>query len=318
VRPTALGVKALVFYAVLLAAFFASPYTNLFFLLLAFLGVVLVASPLFAAANLAGIEAELLGAPPCPADSPIALAFRARARRGMRVAIDVELRLDRRRMVVAHLPRLAGERETTAVVPPHSRGVHAVSGAWLATCYPFGLMRCRRPLTAPAALTVHPAVLARHACRDRSAGVGDELLSGAPHGADAGPAGLRDYRPGDALRTVHWKATARRRSLVVRELEDESGPGIEIVLDRRAAGERLERALSVAAMLAVRARETKRPISIASQGLRQTYGLGHAPIDGLLAWLAAADALPADGQAPPPGTRCAVRLPAAQSTEVSG
>ena len=41
-RPTALGIKALVFHACITAAFFVSPYTNLFFLLLGFLTVVVL------------------------------------------------------------------------------------------------------------------------------------------------------------------------------------------------------------------------------------------------------------------------------------
>ena len=36
-RPTRFGIKSVVFYLVMLGAFFAAPYSNLFFLLLAFL-----------------------------------------------------------------------------------------------------------------------------------------------------------------------------------------------------------------------------------------------------------------------------------------
>src|SRR5215213_3343996 len=43
--------------------------------------------------------------------------------------------------------------------------------------------------------------------------------------------GLRDYRPGDSPRRVHWKATARRNRLTVREYEDAAPPRLLLVVD---------------------------------------------------------------------------------------
>jgi len=43
--------------------------------------------------------------------------------------------------------------------------------------------------------------------------------------------GLRDYRPGDSPRRVHWKATARRGRLTVREYEDAAPPRVLLVVD---------------------------------------------------------------------------------------
>jgi uncharacterized protein (DUF58 family) len=45
----------------------------------------------------------------------------------------------------------------------------------------------------------------------------------------------RDYRPGDALRRVHWKASARRGTLMVRQEEPRSHPEVRLVLDTRRA-----------------------------------------------------------------------------------
>jgi uncharacterized protein (DUF58 family) len=52
-----------------------------------------------------------------------------------------------------------------------------------------------------------------------------------PPGATTSFAGLRDYLPGDDIRRVNWKATARRDSPVVMEVEAERGQQAIIALD---------------------------------------------------------------------------------------
>jgi uncharacterized protein (DUF58 family) len=64
--------------------------------------------------------------------------------------------------------------------------------------------------------------------------------------------GLRPYRPGDSLRHVHWRTTARRGELMVREYEDWPNDDLTIVLAaRRGAGDGddalLEAAISLTA-----------------------------------------------------------------------
>ena len=52
-----------------------------------------------------------------------------------------------------------------------------------------------------------------------------------PPGAATAPAGLRDYLPGDDVRHVNWKATARRDRPVTTELEAERGQQVVVALD---------------------------------------------------------------------------------------
>jgi len=52
-----------------------------------------------------------------------------------------------------------------------------------------------------------------------------------PPGAATAFAGLRDYIPGDDVRRINWKATARRDQPVTVELEAERGQQVMIVLD---------------------------------------------------------------------------------------
>ena len=71
-----------------------------------------------------------------------------------------------------------------------------------------------------------------------------------------GVAGARPV-PGDSLRAVHWRATARRGRLVVREWEAAGGQGLEVVLDRRCAPAELEEALEALSALVHVARARK-------------------------------------------------------------
>ena len=63
---------------------------------------------------------------------------------------------------------------------------------------------------------------------------------------------LRDYVPGDPLRRVDWKATARRRVLTVREFEDEVVLNLVVITDMSSTmrggtdGAKLNHALSIA------------------------------------------------------------------------
>ncbi len=48
---------------------------------------------------------------------------------------------------------------------------------------------------------------------------------------------LRDYRPGDTLRHVNWKASARRDTMVTNEYETERSGDVTIIVDARTAGD---------------------------------------------------------------------------------
>jgi uncharacterized protein (DUF58 family) len=67
------------------------------------------------------------------------------------------------------------------------------------------------------------------------------------------PAAVRDYQSGDPRRLVHWKATARRDRLMVREVVLRGLPQAWVLVDDAAPpGDSTEAALSVAASVAVR------------------------------------------------------------------
>ncbi|NOX20163.1 MAG: DUF58 domain-containing protein [Nitrospirae bacterium] len=63
--------------------------------------------------------------------------------------------------------------------------------------------------------------------------------------------GLREYRPGDSIREIHWKATAKRGELMVKEVYEAVPKNITLVLDNTPAQEEalFEKAVSLAASL---------------------------------------------------------------------
>ncbi len=92
-------------------------------------------------------------------------------------------------------------------------------------------------------------------------------------------AGSREYRPGDPLNRVHWKATARTGALSVRVHDPSTSANLLIVLNLNTAkfawqgvdNDRMEAAIDAAASLAVWALDRGYPIGIRSNGaIRQS------------------------------------------------
>lgn len=60
-----------------------------------------------------------------------------------------------------------------------------------------------------------------------------EAESGQTRGAGIEPRGIREYRPGDPLRHVHWRSTARTGRVVVKEFEAGSQATVALLIDRQ-------------------------------------------------------------------------------------
>ncbi|HEV3157941.1 MAG TPA: DUF58 domain-containing protein [Candidatus Baltobacteraceae bacterium] len=120
-------------------------------------------------------------------------------------------------------------------VLPRERGTLRFGTLYLWTENVAGLLRRRFAVDAPSEASVFPDLsaverygnLARRTTlleaglrRIRQRGIGSEFES------------LREYVPGDAFRSVDWKATARRGRLIVAQREPERSQQVIIVLDR--------------------------------------------------------------------------------------
>ena len=104
--------------------------------------------------------------------------------------------------------------------------------------------------------------------------------------------GLRDYRPGDPMRLIHWKSWARTGRPIVKELEDTHYPRHGLVIDTFAGGtqdEAFEELVSVAASFAagIDTRETLLDLMfVEGRAHRVTVGRGVERAEKLLEVLA--------------------------------
>jgi uncharacterized protein (DUF58 family) len=100
-----------------------------------------------------------------------------------------------------------------------------------------------------------PGRLVRERLRQRLRGADPQAMRAQRRGwrheaAQADFHGLRPFRPGDSPRWIHWRTTARRGELMVREFEDV--PGDDLVLIFHASGspgEQFEAAVTLAATI---------------------------------------------------------------------
>lgn len=120
------------------------------------------------------------------------------------------------------------------------------------TTYPFGMVAARRPVSEPVRFLVFPAV-GRVTRQFRSLlERWDEDSPKADRRGDDEFAHLRSYRPGDPVRRIHWRASARARTLLVGERHMPHMQSIGLYCDVRSAltrSNRLERLIAIVATL---------------------------------------------------------------------
>lgn len=112
------------------------------------------------------------------------------------------------------------------------RGRYRFTGARVVVEDPFGLARREQELGDSSPLLVYPrlarlnGLFAERGLRAQGAG---RILLRRPAGFELHS--VREYQSGESLRRVHWPSTARRRQLMVKELEDSPRDEIIVVID---------------------------------------------------------------------------------------
>jgi len=191
-----------------------------------------------------------------------------------------------------------------ALLRADRRGVYALEGLTLSTSFPFGLFAKERDIDMPATLIVWPRT-DRPVRAPRTGGARGRRAhagSGATRGAERGEyRGLREYRPGDDPRDVHWRSSARRGDLIVREYDRDASDEYWIVVDTIAPEpEAGERALEVAASLVALAARRGDNFGVAAGSVRIPPGGGISRVDAALDMLAAVQLSTSGPSAAPP------------------
>jgi uncharacterized protein (DUF58 family) len=133
------------------------------------------------------------------------------------------------------------------------RGRYALDDATAVVEDPFGLEQGRVTLPEQGALLVLPRIVELDLLFSESgprAHDGRRLLLRRPSGFDVHS--VREYEEGESLRKVHWKTTARRGQLMVKELQDEPRDEVAILLDadaRSVAGDSFDAQVRAAGSL---------------------------------------------------------------------
>ena len=114
-----------------------------------------------------------------------------------------------------------------------ARGIHSIGPLEVTTTDPFGLVRRRIALGRTTPVTVAPAIVDLAPLPSSSGEAGGTRQTAALQlGQGADNLVARPYAPGDSMRRIHWRATAHRDTLMVRQEEQESSPAATVVIDR--------------------------------------------------------------------------------------
>ena len=197
----------------------------------------------------------------------------------------------------SELPDLPPGRTVTAELSltPVRRGYVRLAGLYLTCPDPLGLFKARVATGEAQSLLVLPRRYPVHwvepigASRDRVGGASQSASTG---GTDEFAA-LREYRPGDPLRHIHWKGWARHATPIVKEFHEEAFARQALLLDTflREDGTRVqfEEAVSVAASFACAVpsrRSVMDLLFIGTEVHRVTSGPGLGTTDQMLEALA--------------------------------
>jgi uncharacterized protein (DUF58 family) len=208
-----------------------------------------------------------------------------------------------------YFPFLPKHDRIQQVVPMtfSKRGVYRQEAFRIATRFPFGFLQKSRRVDLKTEALVYPSVEPSPEYMEILPGIQgalESLSKGRGHDLYA----LRGYMPTDSARYVHWKASARSGSLMVREFAREEDFRVLLVLDPHlpveidpgskkeitATKERFERVVTICASLAWHFYERNSVIQFRSAAIETPLAPTEEIIFPILRHLALAQPLPAD------------------------
>jgi uncharacterized protein (DUF58 family) len=229
-----------------------------------------------AALGIRGLTVERTMPPEAFEGDPVTVTLRVLVRRGRRFFIALHdavpgLEPGTVRIPVCDARHPAAQSYQTAAV---RRGVYMVEGIEARSSGLAGLFVFRRRLRSPGTMTVFPRYWALEEFPVPGRTGPDIASVPRPDRNGLEVAGVREFRDGDSLRHVHWRSTARRGTLVVREFEHETADAVTLLIDTRAevyaadgSGQAFEDLMQAAASIVHTVTRSGRPVElIAARG----------------------------------------------------
>jgi hypothetical protein len=190
------------------------------------------------------------------------------------------------------------------------RGLYTFTRMRLASTGPFGLFSVKRALNVSSQILIYPhyfplkrlRLLETRQLAERQTtrlGVGTQVVS------------TREYRPGDSLRQIHWRSTAKVGELVVKEFAEEDQPSLTVALDLEATGlsqdkfSPFETAIRLAASFSYYASRQNMPFRLAAASPKWT-----PPVMPLSWWASLTYLAKAQNDGPTPLVQLLAGLPA--------
>ncbi len=290
---------------------------NLLFLILASLIAIILMSGILSSITLTGVEMRLVLPEHIFAGQPVRAQVELENVKLTlpSFSLRVEAAKTKKKPVVAlletpvyfpYVPKHERVRQSVPITFAR-RGVYRQDAFRIVTRFPFGFLQKARRVELRAEAVVYPSV---EPSRDffeilpALQGALESLSKGGGHDLYA----LRSYVPNDSARHVHWKASARSGSLMVREFTREDDCRVLLVLDPHisesgtaanaapwaAGSERFERAVTLCASIAWHFFERNAQLQFRSSALETPLATAEENIFAILRHLALAQPLPPD------------------------
>jgi uncharacterized protein (DUF58 family) len=135
---------------------------------------------------------------------------------------------------------LPGRRVTHSAIPltfPR-RGRETLEAFQVTSGYPLGLARCRRTIAPAEEIVILPRLgllrrgVLRRYLQQHSPTLGQARTVPRRHpSAQTDFHGMRTFQPGDSPRWIHWRTTARRGELTVKEFEETPSDNLILIVD---------------------------------------------------------------------------------------
>ena len=263
--PTRLDIRAWYFLVALAAL---NTGNNLLFLILASLIASILMSGILSSITLAGVGLRLQLSEHIFAGQPTrgivelqnekltlpSFSLRVEAAKSKKSATGALWK----RLFISPIPRQETVSQSVPLLFP-KRGAYRQEAFRIVTRFPFGFLQKARRLDLPKEALVYPSIEASSEfleIRPGLLGAMESLAKGRGQDLYA----LRGYLPNDSARLVHWKASARSGSLMVREFAREDDSNVLLIFDPyiatimptspEADRDRFERAVTLCAAIA--------------------------------------------------------------------